>query len=128
MSAPNGTSNEELRELDVRAQAFIPEAAEHTPHRFLSLAPQTSNSYPKRPTGRRPSQSLSEGGLADVGATTEKAEDQVVAHKRRSSSLSTSSDGGAKSPARFRFLKLNPVHYGEHPDDHQADWHEVAVE
>ncbi|EON98331.1 hypothetical protein UCRPA7_6151 [Phaeoacremonium minimum UCRPA7] len=59
-------SVEELRELDVRAQAFIPEAAEHTPHTFLSLAPLTSNSYPKapQPTKRRTSSQSSNGGAA----------------------------------------------------------------
>ncbi|KAI1827475.1 hypothetical protein F4861DRAFT_536040 [Xylaria intraflava] len=39
---------------------------------------------------------------------------------RRSSSVS--------SNGSFRVLKLGPVHYGEHPDEHKADFYEVAVE
>jgi hypothetical protein len=40
---------------------------------------------------------------------------------RRSSSTASE----AKSP---RYLKLGPVHWGEHPDEHKEDFHEVAVE
>ncbi|KAI5925029.1 hypothetical protein F4810DRAFT_708834 [Camillea tinctor] len=39
---------------------------------------------------------------------------------RRSSSLS--------SVGSLRFLKLGPVHWGEHPGEHKGDFHEVAVE
>lgn len=42
---------------------------------------------------------------------------------RRSSSLS--SEGSAKG---YKVLKLNPVHLGEHADDHKGDWHDVFVE
>ncbi|KAI1392717.1 uncharacterized protein F4822DRAFT_425923 [Hypoxylon trugodes] len=40
-------------------------------------------------------------------------------HPRRSSSQS--------SVGSLRFLKLGPVHYGEHPGEHKEDYHEVAV-
>ncbi|KAI1077381.1 hypothetical protein F5B20DRAFT_583378 [Whalleya microplaca] len=39
---------------------------------------------------------------------------------RRSSSLS--------SVGSLRFLKLGPVHYGEHPGEHKEDYHDVAVD
>jgi hypothetical protein len=35
-----------------------------------------------------------------------------------------SSDGSA-GKARLRFLKLGPVHWGEHQGDHKEDWHEL---
>ena len=98
MSTTSTPSAEEIRELGAQAQPFIPEAAENTPHTFLSLAPHTSNSFPKQPA---PS-------------------------KRRTSSQS--SGGGGSGAARLRVLKLGPVHYGEHAGDHKADWHEVAIE
>ncbi|OTB04444.1 hypothetical protein M426DRAFT_11591 [Hypoxylon sp. CI-4A] len=41
-------------------------------------------------------------------------------HPRRSSSQS--------SAGSLRFLKLGPVHYGEHPGEHKEDYHEVAVD
>lgn len=97
-SAASTPSVEELRELDVRAQAFLPEAAENTPHTFLSLAPHTSGSFPSK-----------------AAAAPQPA-------KRRTSSQSS---GGA---ARLRVLKLGPVHYGEHAGEHKGDWHEVAIE
>lgn len=69
------------------------------PTGFLSLAPATS------------------GGTRGV------AEGLVRPATRRSSSLS--SVGSNKG---YKVLKLNPVHLGEHADDHKGDWHDVAVE
>ncbi|KAI8628857.1 hypothetical protein F5Y19DRAFT_475945 [Xylariaceae sp. FL1651] len=66
------------------------------PMTFLSLAPETSASYPL-------AQNIKP-------ATT----------TRRSSSVS--------SAGSLRVLKLGPVHWGEHPDEHKEDFHEVAVE
>ncbi len=71
---------------------------EPAPTNFLSLAPSTSESYPS-------------------------VQDIKPAGPRRSSSTSTSSE--TKS---LRFLKLGPVHWGEHPDEHKEDWHEVTNE
>ena len=75
------------------------------PKTFLSLAPTTSESYP----------------------TTQ--DTTPAAAPRRSSSTSTTSGEASKN---LRFLKLGPVHWGEHPGDHKGDWHavtnEVAVE
>ncbi|KAI0021102.1 hypothetical protein F4780DRAFT_778852 [Xylariomycetidae sp. FL0641] len=39
---------------------------------------------------------------------------------RRSSSVS--------SVGSLRFLKLGPVHWGEHPDEHKEDFHDVAID
>ncbi|KAK2062392.1 hypothetical protein LY76DRAFT_589508 [Colletotrichum caudatum] len=68
---------------------------------FLSLAPTTSSSYPFRaqPTAAEP---------API--------------KRRTSSVSSvASKNGAA------WLKLGPVHYGEHADEHQSDWHPALL-
>ncbi|KAJ8120540.1 hypothetical protein ONZ43_g2775 [Nemania bipapillata] len=72
------------------------------PVTFLSLAPETSASYPT---------------AQDI---------KPAAHPRRSSSVS--STGSVGGTGILRVLKLGPVHYGEHPDEHKADYHEVAVE
>lgn len=68
---------------------------------FLSLIPTTSSSYPQQP---KPEQAA------------------VPSQRRRTSSAST--DAGVV-PASQRFLKLGPVHWGEHLDDHKEDWHAV---
>jgi hypothetical protein len=39
--------------------------------------------------------------------------------QRRSSSVSSTSSG-------FKVLKLGPVHWGEHPDEHKEDFHELS--
>ncbi|KAI1331354.1 hypothetical protein F5Y16DRAFT_265950 [Xylariaceae sp. FL0255] len=65
------------------------------PMTFLTLAPETSASYPT-------------------------AQKTTPATTRRSSSVSSA--GGP------RVLKLGPVHWGEHPDEHKEDFHEIAVE
>lgn len=71
---------------------------EPTPMNFLSLAPSTSQSYPN---------------AQDI---------KPASGPRRSSSTSSAE---AKS---LRFLKLGPVHWGEHPGEHKEDWHEVTNE
>ncbi|KAI0446430.1 hypothetical protein F4803DRAFT_547153 [Xylaria telfairii] len=68
------------------------------PVTFLSLAPETSASYPT---------------AQDI---------KPALHPRRSSSVSSAGS------STLRVLKLGPVHYGEHPDGHRDDFHEVAVE
>ncbi|RYP61434.1 hypothetical protein DL771_010134 [Monosporascus sp. 5C6A] len=68
------------------------------PTNFLPLAPSTSESYPS-------AQNIKPASAA-----------------RRSSSTSSSE---AKS---LRFLKLGPVHWGEHPGEHKEDFHEVTSE
>lgn len=87
---------------------------------FLSLAPSTSNSYPRAQKVKQadPEQPLTAEALAEVPKAT------MTETKRRTSSLS--SDG---SKSAFRFLKLGPVHFGEHhQDDSKGDFFEVAVE
>lgn len=72
------------------------------PSTFLSLAPETSSSYPT---------------AQDI---------KPALHPRRSSSVSSAGSLGTNTS--LRVLKLGPVHYGEHPDEHKEDFHEVAVE
>lgn len=96
---------------------------ERRPSTFLSLAPSMSDSYPRTQktkdikvpalTADALTQATKEGEVSPV----------VVAKQHRTSSLS--SDG---SKTGLRFLKLGPVHWGEHQGEGQADWHEVAVE
>ncbi|KAI1209164.1 uncharacterized protein F4807DRAFT_460858 [Annulohypoxylon truncatum] len=80
------------------AQNIAQQARKSQPQMFLSLAPTTSSSYP----------------------TVESI--KPASHPRRSSSQSSSASSGS-----LRFLKLGPVHYGEHPGEHKEDYHEVAV-
>ncbi|KAL0935230.1 uncharacterized protein CTRU02_209821 [Colletotrichum truncatum] len=72
---------------------------------FLSLAPTTSSSYPFRVQQQ----------------TAAVAEPAPL--KRRTSSVSSAGNG---APG-LRFLKLGPVHYGEHPDEHKEDWHPALL-
>ncbi|KAI3547958.1 hypothetical protein CABS01_13909 [Colletotrichum abscissum] len=75
---------------------------------FLSLAPTTSSSYPFR---------QQQQAAAAVAATTT----EPAPLKRRTSSMSSDGSNG------LRFLKLGPVHYGEHPDEHKSDWHPALL-
>lgn len=98
------------------------------PAGFLSLAPAMSASYPLTPN-HKPS-SASETATAALPLTTAALtevtpEAAAAAAKRRTSSLSSD---GSKSGAEQRFLKLGPVHQGEHLDGAKGDWHERAVE
>ncbi|KAK3907028.1 hypothetical protein C8A05DRAFT_11206 [Staphylotrichum tortipilum] len=107
---------EELRQLSEKAVDFPSRVTERRmPTAFLSLAPKTSDSYPRAQRTREP---LTAEALADA-AKEDSASAEAM--KRRTSSLS--SDG-----SKLRFLKLGPVHWGEHQDDHKEDFHEVAVE
>lgn len=94
--------------------------SDRRPSGFLSLAPTTSASYPQTK-----SRQLSDSTTtpAPLTATLLTQVDPTAAAKRRTSSLS--SDG---SKSGLRFLKLSPVHDGEHLDGQKGDWHEVAVE
>ncbi|OLN82871.1 hypothetical protein CCHL11_08359, partial [Colletotrichum chlorophyti] len=74
---------------------------------FLSLAPTTSSSYPFRAQQAPQPQQDAAAGVTEVAPI-----------KRRTSSVSSA---GAGAPG-LRFLKLGPVHYGEHPDEHKEDW------
>lgn len=78
---------------------------------FLSLAPATSASYPKKQAVR------SHTRAQNIPAGVE----QIDAMPRRSSSASTSSANS------YRVLKLGPVHWGEHPDEHKEDFHDVIL-
>ncbi|KAI9899129.1 hypothetical protein N3K66_005590 [Trichothecium roseum] len=68
---------------------------------FLSLAPATSASYPQRPVTR-----------GSVSSTSSNEPEIPIARKASVSS------GGP------RILKLGPVHWGEHLDEHKEDFHE----
>jgi len=75
---------------------------EHRPMVFLSLAPATSEAFP-------------------TSQSYQPAPEQSAASRRTSSQ-------GSESAKGLRFLKLGPVHYGEHRDEHKGDFHDVAVE
>ncbi|KAK3383034.1 hypothetical protein B0T24DRAFT_31775 [Lasiosphaeria ovina] len=118
MSAP---TSEQIRQLGEQARPFAPETSERRPSMFLSLAPKTSDSYPRAQKSKQPKpEALTAEALAEVPKQDDAA---TLDMKRRTSSLS--SDG---SKSRLRFLKLGPVHWGEHQDEHGGDFHEVAVE
>jgi len=102
--------------------------AERRPSVFLSLVPSTSESYPRAQKVQQQPQPLTADALAQQQATTAAA--AAAATKARSSSLSSdaSSKTSGTGAGGLRVLKLSPVHWGEHQDSHQGDWHEVAVE
>lgn len=77
------------------------DSPERRPSVFLSLAPATSASYPQTQASR--------------AAATEVAQPAAPVQRRSSS---VGSNG-------YKVLKLGPVHWGEHADDHKADFHEV---
>ncbi|KAK0630035.1 hypothetical protein B0T17DRAFT_490526 [Bombardia bombarda] len=111
---------QEILQLSEQAQPFRPEAAERRPSTFLSLAPTISESYPRE---QKTKEAATPAPLtADTLAAAIK-EDGAAAPIHRTSSMS--SDG---SKSRLRFLKLGPVHWGEHQDSHQGDWHDVAFD
>ncbi|UNI23566.1 hypothetical protein JDV02_009379 [Purpureocillium takamizusanense] len=99
---------------------------------FLPLAPATSSSYPRAPASRAPGNANSNSVAVTPAAANEppqqqpqqkgnKEEDQQQeASSRRSSSSSSNGTG-------YRVLKLGPVHWGEHLDDHKLDYHETVV-
>lgn len=113
MSTP---TTEELRQLSEQVVEFPLQIAERRPSTFLSLAPSTSDSYPRNQQAKEP---LTAEALA---AATKQDSASAEAMKRRTSSL----DSDASS--KFRFLRLGPVHWGEHQDDNKTDLNEVAVE
>jgi hypothetical protein len=124
------TSNAELIVIALNgAENLVPAAEERSQvaaHRFLSLAPTTSASYPSTPKSptlkaapvRKPIAAAADA--AAEGATPALPIDVDAEHKtRRSSSLS--SNGSLMS--KRRFLKLGPVHFGEG----DGDWSEEVV-
>lgn len=115
---------EEIRQLAEQAQPFTSTTyRERRPSTFLSLAPNTSDSYPRAQKPKETSAPLTVDALKEQEQHVSAA--AVIPPKQhRTSSLS--SDG---SKTRLRFLKLGPVHWGEHQNaEQQCDWHEVAVE
>lgn len=119
MSSPNAA---EIRQLSQQAQPFTADR-ERRPSTFLSLTPNTSESHPRTQKAKDTTVSaLTADALTQ--ATKEGDSPVLMAKQHRTSSLS--SDG---SKTRLRFLKLGPVHWGEHQGaENQGDWHEVAVE
>lgn len=85
---------------------------ERRPSFFLSLAPTTSASYPQNPSSRAPA---AKDNSTTENTQTEEAQ-QPEASSRRSSSSSTTG---------FKVLKLGPVYWGEHADDHKEDFHMI---
>ncbi|KAK3336760.1 hypothetical protein B0T19DRAFT_437483 [Cercophora scortea] len=120
MSSP---SADEIRRLSEQAQPFAP-AGTHLrrPSTFLSLAPKTSESYPRTQQQQaKPKEPIALTADA-LAAATKQDEASAALAKQRTSSLSSN---GSK---QFRYLKLGPVHWGEHQDSHQGDWHEVVID
>lgn len=125
------TSNAELIAIALNgSENLVPAAEERSQvavHRFLSLAPTTSASYPSTPKSptvkaapvQKPIAAATADAAAEV-ATPALPIDVDAEHKtRRSSSLSSNGSLMAKR----RFLKLGPVHFGEG----DGDWSEEVV-
>ncbi|TLS28779.1 hypothetical protein PpBr36_00321 [Pyricularia pennisetigena] len=85
---------------------------------FLQLAPTTSNSYPQVQRSQQPKTEAEPAAAAAVPSPAESnATSSPQPVQRRSSSLSSSSSNDG-----MRFLKLGPVHWGEHMEDDQGDF------
>jgi hypothetical protein len=118
---------------------FLPLTEEKRPHKFLSLAPVISESYPATPVFKAPVSSSSSSPVQQAktsflsnshepSAATESGipsapldNEQLQIKTRRSSSVT--SDGSGRGPRR-RFLKLGPVHFGVG----DGDWSEDVIE
>lgn len=85
------------------------------PSAFLSLAPATSASYPKQ-------QVRSHSRAQNIPSGSEAVE-ELPRRSSSASSISTSSN----SNSTYRVLKLGPVHWGEHPDEHKEDFHDIIL-
>ncbi|KAK7430219.1 hypothetical protein QQZ08_003194 [Neonectria magnoliae] len=85
------------------------------PSAFLSLAPATSASYPKK-------QVRSHNRAQNIPSGSEAVE-ELPRRSSSASSISTSSN----SNNSYRVLKLGPVHWGEHPDEHKEDFHDIIL-
>ncbi|KAK3300208.1 uncharacterized protein B0H64DRAFT_9354 [Chaetomium fimeti] len=116
MSTP---TTEELRQLSEQAVEFTPQITQRRPSTFLSLAPSTSESYPRTPRVKQPLTAEALTDAAQQQQASAATEEELA--KRRTSSLSSDA-------SKFRFLKLGPVHWGEHQGENDTDFHEVAVE
>lgn len=86
---------------------------------FLSLAPSTSSSYPQAaPPAHRDSVgsgSSPPSSVPDPSSAAAAAEEAQEPRRRSSSST--------EGP---KILKLGPVHWGEHLDEHKDDFHHLA--
>jgi hypothetical protein len=82
------------------------------PTNFLTLAPQTSSSYPKEQTAASRASSISDPNAAPSAASI--IADAQKARSTRSDSISSSSSAAS---ATRRFLKLGPVHFGGDPSE-----------
>jgi hypothetical protein len=139
--AAQEATNELIAMAFTGQENFIPVAEEQRPHRFLSLAPVMSASYPAIPIFDAPTPKAPEPRFKDATTQTPAATqtdftplalnetglpaapivDEHEMKTRRSSSVT--SDGSVRAQRR-RFLKLGPVHFGVG----DGDWSEDVLE
>ncbi|CAK7232919.1 hypothetical protein SCUCBS95973_008419 [Sporothrix curviconia] len=119
------SSADEMAALAGQAKNFAP-VNDRQPMFFLSLAPATSSSYPQKQAAVPETPVVAEAVVSAAAPIAAETSVAVDPKQRRSSSLS--STGSNSTPSGLRILKLGPVHWGEHLDDHKQDWHEVAIE
>ncbi|KAF4620136.1 hypothetical protein G7Y89_g14687 [Cudoniella acicularis] len=137
-SASSPTSSAELLALASSGQEnFMPaaeEAQQDLPHKFLSLAPTVSASYPSSPKPRSsiatplsPSAQTPDNNQVEPTAAIPepKVLDSDLSKSRRSSSMSSEGSNAGLNQRR-RFLRLGPVHYGEDRDG-KGDWSEEVI-
>lgn len=125
MSSPSTYRSEELLTIAMSGSENMVNAAEEReqerPHTFLSLAPTVSASYPAKPATAK-SPVLKAKATPGSEAVAGLAEISVVEKSRRSSSMSSNGSVGQ----RRRFLRLCPVHHGQHQGE-EGDWSEEVV-
>lgn len=97
------------------------------PHKFLALAPTTSDSYPTSPRVRAEAVATVSSTEAQpvivpaMAAGTPALPDSLLKSRRSSSTGSEGSTG-----QKGRFLKLGPVHFGEDRDG-KGDWSDEVI-
>ncbi|PQK11175.1 hypothetical protein BB8028_0002g14930 [Beauveria bassiana] len=91
---------------EIRPAKVQPAAAAAAAPRFLSLAPDVSASHPRAQRTRADSDASSSAASAD--SPTLAAVDAAV------------------PVSNTRVLKLSPVHWGAHVEDHQGDYHDLV--
>ncbi|RDA89055.1 hypothetical protein CP532_2264 [Ophiocordyceps camponoti-leonardi (nom. inval.)] len=88
------------------------------PAGFLTLAPTTSSSYPRVQT----SHSASSSSAPSPTSESSPPHHSASSSRRCSSSSSGTTTTTTTTTGSYRFLKLGPVHWGEHLGDDKGDF------
>ncbi|KAJ6786052.1 hypothetical protein PWT90_02746 [Aphanocladium album] len=96
---------------EIRPAAVLP-----SPTKFLSLAPDVSDSHPRAQRTRADSSASSSAGSSSSSSSRSGSASPTLAAQQQDPTVAV---------ANTRVLKLSPVHWGAHAEDHQGDYHDV---